>query len=369
LQFVETLFQRGFHRQALSELELALAATPRCLEARRLQVEILLAMGRIGAARAVIEDFVAANPDMPETQEFADILSAAARDRNELVARQEASLLEQSIPPTFRLHEADLDRRSRLELWDGLKNQMNVFGALIIRETVNRFSESKIGFLWAVLEPTVQVGFLIMIFMIGMHKIPYGMSIGLFIATGMLPFLFFMNTYTRAANTLRATGGILAHTLVKPLDLVFSASILQAALDFMLLVMFLTGVAIYGDPVRIQDPPLVGFCILMMWCAGVGLGLAVDAFARRFHAARLVGWILVRKAFFASGLFFAPDQLPSWLEKIAMYNPLLNLITVIRTSFSPFVHVPGLSLGYGVKWCLAIFLFGWGAHLSAPPRR
>jgi capsular polysaccharide transport system permease protein len=366
LQIVEALFKRGFHRQALGEVEAMLAETPRCLEAKRLQVEILLALGRVRVACQTIEDFVAANADLPEIRDWADKLRAAARNRKELAIKRAAALLEQPIPAAFRLPQADFDRRSWLAQWDGLKTQMNVIGAMMIRETVARFSESKIGYLWAVLEPTVQVGFLALIFLFAERHIPYNMPIGLFIVTGMLSFLFFMNCYTRAANTLRATGGILAHPSVEPLDLVISSAILQMAVDFMILSIFLIAIVLYRTPVRIENPLVVGFCILMLWSAGLGVGLAIDAFSQRFHWARLVGWVIVRKLFFASGLFFAPDQLPSWMEKIFMYNPLLNLITVIRANFCPFVHTPGVSLGYGAEWCIAVLMFGFVAHTSMP---
>jgi capsular polysaccharide transport system permease protein len=364
LQVVGALFQRGFYPQALREVESILAEMPRCLEAKRLQIEILLAMGRIHVVRATIEEFAAANANMPEIQRLTADLRAVARDRQELAEQREVFLLEQPIPPAFRLHEADLERRSGLGLLDGLKRQMNVIGAMIIRETVTRFTESKIGYLWAVIEPTVQVAFLVLIFLIGSHKVPYGMSIGLFIATGMLPFLFFMNTYSRTSSALRFTGGMLAHPSIKPLDLVFSATFLQAALDFTILVIFIIAIILYGDIVRIQNPLEVGFCILMLWCTGLGLGMAIHAFSQRFHWVRLLGWAVVRKLFFASGLFFVPEMLPSWLEKLAMYNPLLNIVMVIRSNFSRFVHTPGLSLSYGVKWCLAVLLFGFMAHTS-----
>src|SRR5665213_1359166 len=354
--------------QALAEVEDVLRQFPDHLDAKRMQVEILLSAGRVSDATFVIEEFAERVSYPPGKGRFLSELQDLVAKCEEETNRNPAQFHMSPLPPAFRLSVSERDLEFQGSLFAPLKAQVNIVGAIIIRETVGRFGETRLGYLWAILEPCVQIIVLAVIYWIAMKKIPYNMSLGQFLITGILSFFFFMNTYNRAAIAVRSGGNLLAHPAIKQIDLIWSATILELATQFGIFTCFMVGTALSGDPVRIGNPLVVGLCLILMWCGGVGLGLFVDAMAQYVGWARLIGWAVVRKLFFASGLFFAPEQLPSWLEKISMYNPLLNIITEIRANFSPFVHTPGLSLSYGAAWCLGTLMLGFTAHLAVRRR-
>ena len=78
--------------------------------------------------------------------------------------------------------------------------QARVIGALMLRELRVRFGRTKLGYLWAVLQPVGWIVMLSLVFgLIG--RLPgFGDNMPLFFATGVLPFLLFQQTTAQLGN-------------------------------------------------------------------------------------------------------------------------------------------------------------------------
>ena len=94
----------------------------------------------------------------------------------------------------------------RTDFWAGLATQGRVISALLRREALTRYSHTRIGYLWAVLEPIAHLltlGVLFRIFTQGPP--PVGDSLFLFYLTGLIPFLVFWQvSQTNQARTAKA---------------------------------------------------------------------------------------------------------------------------------------------------------------------
>ncbi|MCF6194451.1 MAG: hypothetical protein L3J46_09000, partial [Kangiellaceae bacterium] len=80
-----------------------------------------------------------------------------------------------------------------MELTSALKVQGRVISALTLRETRSRYGNSKLGYFWALFEPFAHVLVFIGIFTALGRAPPIGESTGLFILTGIMPWLLYSN--------------------------------------------------------------------------------------------------------------------------------------------------------------------------------
>ena len=357
------LLEIDLYPAALVELKTLFEREPNHAKAKSLQVQALIRTGKADEAIAVAHQFIARNPLAPCVAELRVEIDRLKADENAVKVKFQSVIEGQWLPSGFRVGSPDAAEPK----WNFLRAarlQGNVIGALMVREMIGRFSESRIGYLWAVVEPCVQIAVMLLLWYLMLHQVPYGLSIGEFMLTGVVSFFFFMNAYQRGSTAMTRYRSLLAHSSVTTLNLILASTLLELATQFGIFIVFTSGVIICGDSVRLNNPLLLALCLLMLWATGVGLGLFVDAMSRLVSWARHVGWAVNRKLFFASGLFFVPELLPKPLEQITMYNPLLHMIQLIRTSFSTQVHTPGLSLRYAAEWCIGTLVLGYLSHLA-----
>ncbi|NCU32897.1 MAG: hypothetical protein EOM23_08205 [Candidatus Moranbacteria bacterium] len=62
--------------------------------------------------------------------------------------------------------------------------------------------------------------------------------------------------------------------------------------------------------------------------------------------------------FFISGIFFSVETLPETFRDIALVNPLLHLLELIRVSFFPTFTSPYANVGYIIVWIISLNLLG-----------
>ena len=75
-----------------------------------------------------------------------------------------------------------------------LIQKFRVLHALILREMVTRYGISRLGYVWAVLEPVGFITLLSLLFSQIAHAPPIGKSFPLFYATGYIAFHWFQQT-------------------------------------------------------------------------------------------------------------------------------------------------------------------------------
>ena len=77
-----------------------------------------------------------------------------------------------------------------------------IISALILREIGTSYGRSPGGYLWALAEPVLGIALLTVIFSIGFRTPPIGVNFPLFYATGLLPFLMFVDLSNKVAQAI-----------------------------------------------------------------------------------------------------------------------------------------------------------------------
>lgn len=229
-----------------------------------------------------------------------------------------------------------------------------------------RYRRSKLSILLAIGEPLGVIAVFA-----GTHSLitsgaPFGPSVILFFATGILPFyLFFhiswrMRAWDRLRRLPRVTEVDLF--LIHVLDELLTKVIIIIILGF---VIWLTGIeqAIPQDPLRCL------LALLIISVQGAAVGLLNAVIAGFFFAWLYIYAILIRGWMAFSGVLFVVDYMPPALREIAIWNPITHAITYFRYGyFADYPHRT-LDMEYLLWSTAGLFFFAIIAIVSTRPYR
>lgn len=236
--------------------------------------------------------------------------------------------------------------------------QGRVLYALVMREVHTLYGNTRLGYLWAV----IQTGFNIAVFWIfreflGAHA-PHGMSMSIFLLCGFIPWYIFNDTVSRCMKAVAANQPLLTFPQVTELDLMLARLVVVWGTQLVCASMLLGIAAALGQHIGLRHPASLAATICMAPLLGLGVGLVFASLARLWSTLDRLVPILMRFLFFASGLFFQVSELPARFSSPLMYNPVAQIIEWQRYGFSASCAPPLFSIGYIVVWCLLSLCLG-----------
>jgi len=245
-----------------------------------------------------------------------------------------------------------------MELIQALAVQSRVIKALTLRETKSRFGNSKLGFFWALFEPAAHVAVFMLIFSSLGRAVPLGDSMGIFILTGIIPWLLYSNIVSKVMAGLTVNQSLLGYPQVMPLDIAISRIFLEFFSLLVVMIFFLTVAVYMGTTIKIdnflQILSATGLFILL----GTGVGLINAAILHTTPSYQNIYNAISRPLYFMSGIFFTADFLSSDAYAILKYNPLLNLMEWFRSGFYTSFDSALYDRSYVITVTLCIFTIG-----------
>lgn len=240
--------------------------------------------------------------------------------------------------------------------------QTRVLGALILRETRATFGTSQIGYLWAILTPTASVAVLVAIFSMIGRQPPFGSSLALFFATGILILEFHIKLSNTLMHSFDANRALLTYPLIREADTLFARLILISATYLLIMVIFYSGLMALGLARPPDRPEVVieAFVATAALAFGVGtLNAVILSFWEAWHH---VDKVLNRPLLFISGVFYVPGLLPKEAIAILEWNPILHLVEWFRAGYYANYHSPLLAPAYPVGLALGLCAVGLAAE-------
>lgn len=232
-----------------------------------------------------------------------------------------------------------------------------VIYALVLREAVTRFGRTRLGYVWAFLEPCAYVA----IFVFGraaiQDRVPFGESAILFVLTGLMAFRIAMSIANRTRSAITGNLALLAYPLVRTFDLMIARILLEATTMTIVFAGFFAGIVVFGG-VHVQLQ-------LEHMAAAVGAALLLGSGVGVFNA--VVGvllpswdrvWGLVSlPLFITSGVFFLPSALPPEIMSILWWNPFLHAVEWTRDA-AYLDYDPVLNRSYLISFGLTALFLG-----------
>ena len=226
---------------------------------------------------------------------------------------------------------------------------LRTIAALLLREMSTTYGRSPGGYAWAVLEPALALGLMVLVFSIGFREPPLGRDFAIFFASGYLPFAMFSASSIRVAQALNFNRQLLSFPRVTFLDAVLARFLLCVMTQAMVAVLILGAIlALFDTRTELDLPDLLAAFALAAGL-GLGVGLLNCLLISRHQLWHTVWSVLTRPLVLLSGVVFLHDGVPQpwrgWLE----WNPLVHVTGLARR---------GLYHGYEAQYASPAYVAG-----------
>ena len=245
-----------------------------------------------------------------------------------------------------------------MSFFQALNVQGRVISALTLRETRSRYGNSKLGFFWALFEPFAHIVVFIGIFSALGRAIPLGDSLGLFILTGIIPWLLYSNTVNNVMGGLASNKALLGYPQVMPMDITISRASLEASTLFIVMILFIAGFNYLGYKIEIDSFLQMFSAYGLVVLLATGVGLINAAIVPIYPSYKSIYSAFSRPLYFISGVFFTADFLSPEVYAAIDFNPLLHLVEWFRSGFYPSFQSHLYEPEYAVSVCVGIFAIG-----------
>jgi len=245
-----------------------------------------------------------------------------------------------------------------MEFFNALRVQSRVISALTLHEMRSRYGNSKLGFFWALFEPFAHIMVFIAIFSALGRAVPIGESMGLFILTGIIPWLMFSNIVNNVMGAVKKNKALLGYPQIMPIDIMLSRVIIEFATLVVVMIIFILIIAASGISISIDNflqllQP-IGLIVLL----ATGIGMINSSMIEIYPSYRSIYNAFSRLFYFMSGIFFTTDFLAPEVFEAIDFNPMLHLIDWFRTGFFPEYNSNLFDTFYTMVVCFSFFFIG-----------
>lgn len=239
--------------------------------------------------------------------------------------------------------------------------QLRVITALLRRETRAHFGESRLGYLWAVIEPSLHLIMYGVLFKtVLLRHSPVAGGVLTFCLTGLVPYFLYSKVAQYLTTAIPGNKPLLNLPPVKPLDVLISRAFLESVTYIIAGAIMLVALFLRGDPHAIPRFPLTLAGAVILTCLfGFGVGM-INAVLQVFISTwSLFFSIFLTPFYFLSGIFFVVEEVPQPFRDYLLYNPILQLVQWFRRGFYVDYSTPYFYPGYILWWTVAVLAIGF----------
>ena len=210
-----------------------------------------------------------------------------------------------------------------------LKEYRDLFYFLVWRDIKALYAQTILGFLWAILQPLIQILIFTIVFgkvaKISTEGIPYI----LFSSVAIIPWTYMSQAMTQSSQSLVAGQNLLGKVyfprLIFPLT-----PILAKFVDFGISMLIILVVIFYYHVVPTWNLLLFPLFLVMMMCISVGIGIWLSSMAIRFRDVKHAMPFVVRMLMYTAPIVYSASSIPEKYRMIYSLNPLVGVIEGFR---------------------------------------
>ncbi|USI72367.1 ABC transporter permease [Sphingomonas morindae] len=252
-------------------------------------------------------------------------------------------------------------------LREAFKVQMQVLGALIMRELHTRYGRDNIGYLWLIGEP-LMLGTVIALLHSGQSSHEGDVDPVAFSVVGYSIFIIFRGIVNRAEGSLQGNTPLLYHRMVTVLDVTLARGILElgGTLAAFFVLAFLAN--LLGFMSLPERPLYLALGIFYVFWLSMGLSMLI---AGGTYERPLLERLVHPFTYFMmplSGAFVRVSWLPETLRKAILWVPMAHMFETIRYGQFASATLEYVDFEYLTAWCLGLSLAGLFAIRTVPAR-
>lgn len=213
--------------------------------------------------------------------------------------------------------------------WRELTEYADLFYFLTWRDVKVRYKQTAFGVAWALLQP-IATAVVFTIFFGGLGRIPSdGVPYPLFVFTALVPWTFFANSLTQAAQSVVLNQQLITRVYF-PRIIVPVSAVLAGALDFALaFVVLLILLATYGWWPTLRILWVIPLSLLLA-LAACGVGLCLAAINVRYRDVRYALPFFVQLWLLATPVAYPSSLLTDGWRTIYAINPMVGVVEGFR---------------------------------------
>lgn len=228
----------------------------------------------------------------------------------------------------------------------GFEVQKLTIETLFLREIRTRFGKYRLGYLWAILEPSAHLLMLLGILGYVMHRTMPDISFPVFLLNGLIPFFIFSSISKRSISAIEANQGLFNYRSVKPIDTIIARALLETLIYVIVYILLMLIVWIVGEYFKITNLlRIIGTWSLLI-ILSCSIGLIFMVVGRTFPEMQKVLPLLNKPLYFGSCIMFPLHSIPKQYWPYLLWNPLVHVVELSRESVMPGYISEGVSLNY-----------------------
>mgnify|MGYP003887646191 CR=1 FL=1 len=254
----------------------------------------------------------------------------------------------------------DLELPPPPPLGRAIATRARIIDALMLRETRTMFSNSRLGYAWALFEPLSHVLLLSAVFLFLGHdsRPPIGDSMLTFYMTGVLSFLFFAHLTERAMDLSAANRSLLLVPAVGLFDVLAAKSVLSAMTDLVVAALTFALLIVFGVGQLPADSASMIACYLVLFLLAFGIA-CVNMVLSSYSSAWDKLWpSFLRLQYFTCGVFYHPLDMPEDIRGLILLNPLVHVTEWMRQAYYGGYESPFLDVSYLLQWTIGSLIAG-----------
>ena len=210
-----------------------------------------------------------------------------------------------------------------------LKEYRDLFFFLVWRDIKVLYAQTILGFLWAIIQPLVQIIIFTIVFgkvaKISSDGIPYI----LFSTVAIIPWTYLSQSMTLSSQSLVSGQQMLAKVyfprLIFPLT-----SVLAKLVDFGISMLIILGVILYYRVVPTWNLLLFPVFVIIMVSISASVGMWLSAMAIRFRDVKHAMPFAVRMLMYTAPIVYSASSIPEKYRVLYSLNPLVAVIEGFR---------------------------------------
>lgn len=206
-------------------------------------------------------------------------------------------------------------------------------GALILREMAVTYGRSPGGYIWALLEPILGIGLLVLIFSISFRAPPIGNSFALYYATGMLSLGMVTSTIGKVSQSINYSRQLLNYPRVTFMDAILARFILNLLTQSVVTSILLTAICWTTDTRSAFHLGRYLGALAMGAGLGLGVGMLLCTLISQHPIYQTIWGVLTRPLFLISGVLIPHESIPEPYQTWLDWNPIVHVVAQTRLAF------------------------------------
>ncbi|WP_133123420.1 ABC transporter permease [Methylobacterium frigidaeris] len=230
---------------------------------------------------------------------------------------------------------AERERWMAYQAKSALEVQLDVLGALMLRDMRTRFGGTMWGYCIAVGWPCAHILVIAGFYAIRHMPVPIGDSIALFAVSGLSPYIVLNYMSRKMMEGPMQNKQLIYFPQVKFFDVVMSRAIVEICTSSLSIFLVFFVVACFGAHVFPQNS--YAFCesMLLALCFAMSMGF-LNVFISQMFPPWQIGTIVpTLLMYFTSGAIFVTEAMPAVIYEYVQWNPLMHIVKVCRSAFYP----------------------------------